>query len=170
MNVIREGASIGQAARKQLNIPVRQPLPRLAFSVKTGSSPQPELSGILLEELNVKFFDPTILASKDDNISMFPGTVSIANFYIDTAISENLRLEGLVRGLERGIQGLRKIQGFKVGEIAELRWKSDDGEIKKALEMVNKEKTYLSSVKENAAASEILEVDGKKLFLSLARK
>ena len=170
MNVIREAASIGQAARKQLNIPVRQPLPRLAFSVKNGSSPQPELIGILLEELNVKFFDPTILASKDDNISMFPGTVSIANFYIDTAISENLRLEGLVRGLERGIQGLRKIQGFKVGEIAELRWKSDDGEIKKALEMVNKEKTYLSSVKENAAASEILEVDGKKLFLSLARK
>ncbi len=167
MKIIREAASIGQAARKSLKIPVRQPLSRLSFSVNGGNMPQAELMEILLSELNVKKFDQ--LNEKSPDVFSAPGTVSIANFYLDFSLSEDLRLEGLLRGLERGIQGLRKNQGFKVGEMAELYWKSDDSEIKKALEMVNKEKTYLSSLKEDASASEILEVGGKKLFLSLVR-
>ncbi len=174
MAVIREAASLGMAIRKTKNIPVRQPLPALYFSLKESGNRlmtfEPELTQLLLDELNIKKFDPLIAGEKNENIIMLEGTGKIANFYLNVSVSEDLYLEGLVRALERGIQELRKKQGLKVGELAELLWNTDDEQIKKALGLINKEKTYLRSFKQDTSVAEILEVDGKKVFLSIVKK
>jgi len=73
-----------------------------------------------------------------------------------------------VRGLERTIQGLRKKQGLKVGEKAVLTYATDDAELKKAVELFNREKTYVSKVKEGPAEGEF-ELDGKKIRLAVSR-
>ena len=166
MASIREAASVGQAARKSLNIPVRQPLPRLAFLTKEEMTPSVELMKVLLDELNVKKFDSVLSSDKSDDVKVFPGTVRILNLYLDTVMSEDLILEGLVRGLERAIQGLRKKQGLKVGEMATLIYATDDVDLKKAMGLFNREKTYVSKVEEGAATEEFM-LDGKKISLAL---
>ncbi len=148
MATVREAASLGQAVRKTLNVPVRQPLPRLAFFTKEDMTPSAELMQVLLGELNVKKFDPTLSSEKGENIEVMAGVSRVLNFYLDTSISDELRLEGMVRALERAVQELRKKQGLKVGEMAALTYKTDDTDVKKALELFDRKKTYLRSVSE----------------------
>jgi isoleucyl-tRNA synthetase len=171
MAVIREAASLGWAIRKTLNIPARQPLPRLAFFTKEEMTPTKELLQILLEELNVKKFDSALSAEKGENVKMIAGTLRILNFYLDIAVSEELRWEGLIRGLERAIQELRKKRGLKVGEMASLVYETEDPDIKKALQAFNREKTYIGSVSEGLPAlgdgEEEIFLDGKKVKLAV---
>lgn len=167
MAVVREAASLGHAVRKALNMPVRQPLPRLAFFAKEEIAPTKELLQVLLDELNVKKFDSALSAEKSEKVWVMAGTSRILNFYLDTSVSEELRLEGLIRGLERAIQELRKKQGLKVGEVATLIYKTDDPDAKKALELFDKKKTYISAVREGEGGQEI-KVDGKSVKLAIS--
>lgn len=178
MATIREAASLGQAMRKALNIPVRQPLPRLAFFTKEEMIPSAELMQILLDELNVKKFDPTLsgLSSaeglggdgeKRGNVKVLAGTARVLNLYLDTSVSEDLFREGLIRALERAIQELRKRRGFKVGEMAILAYETEDADVKKALEVFNREKTYISDVK--VGPGEEVNINGRILKLGLER-
>jgi isoleucyl-tRNA synthetase len=167
MATIREAASLGQAARKALNIPVRQPLPRLAFFTKEDMAPTAELMRVLLDEVNVKKFDPALPGEKSEKIKVMPGNALVLNLYLDASVSEDLRLEGLVRALERAIQELRKKRGFKVGEMAALACATEDEDVKKALQIFNRDKTYISEVK--AGAGEEVAVDGRKIRLGLER-
>jgi len=89
--------------------------------------------------------------------------------YLDTSVSDDLRLEGLVRGLERTIQGLRKKRGLKVGEKAVLTYATDDAELKKAVELFNREKTYVAEVKPGTGGEEFA-IDGRKINLAVSRK
>jgi hypothetical protein len=165
MAVIREAASVGQAARKALNIPVRQPLPRLAFLTKEEMTPTTALIQILLDELNVKKFDPILSGEKTESVKTLPGTARILNLYIDTAISDDLRLEGLVRGLERAVQELRKKQGLKVGESVSLSYTTEDADLKKAIDLFDRKKTYISAVA--PGDGEEIVIDQKKIKLAL---
>lgn len=166
MAIIREAASLGQAIRKALNIPVRQPLPRLAFFTKEEMTPTKELLQVLLDELNVKKFDPALSGEKVENVEIMAGTSRILNFYLDTSVSEELNLEGMIRSLERAIQELRKKQGLKVGEMAVLTYETSDTEIKKALDLFDKNKTYISEVKEAEGGQEI-RLNGKSVKLAV---
>ncbi len=168
MEVVREAASLGQALRKTLEIPVRQPLPRLAFLSRDEFQPSVELINILLSELNVKAFDPKLNTEQGEAIKTQPGVKRIMNFYLDTSVSEELRLEGLVRGLERAVQELRKKQGLKVGETAVLTYSTLDVELKKAVELFNREKTYVTGVKEGTGGEE-LAIDGKKISITITK-
>ncbi|MFH0891105.1 MAG: class I tRNA ligase family protein, partial [Candidatus Liptonbacteria bacterium] len=153
MKILRDLASLGMAKRKELNIPVRQPLQELGIRNKELEGAK-ELLQILREELNVK------------NIKMDSNQKE--EIVLDTTISNELRLEGLVRGLERAIQALRKQGGFRVGEMANLTYRTEDADLRKAIESFNRSKTYITAVAEGESG-EVVELDGKKITLSVSR-
>ncbi len=153
MKVVREAASLGMAKRKELNIPVRQPLQELGIRNKELEG-QEGLLKILCEELNVK------------NIKIDPDQKE--EVVLDMTISDELRLEGLVRGLERAIQELRKQGGMKVGEMAKLTYKTEDPALQEAVRVFNREKTYISDITEGDAVEKII-LDGKEIRLFLAK-
>ena len=152
MKLIRDAASLGMAKRKELNIPVRQPLPKV--SVGTQEKIGLDLKEILLAELNVKSVEIISQAGLD--------------VQLDTVISDELRLEGLVRGLERAVQALRKEEGLKVGEMASTTYLTADQDLDKAIPMINKGKTYISEITRGEGGREF-ELDGKRFTMSIKK-
>jgi isoleucyl-tRNA synthetase len=155
MAKIRELASIGMALRKAANIAVRQPLAALrvkSYELRTMSE---DLLTILKDELNVNeiVFDKTIANEVE----------------LDTELTPELRVAGLVRGLERSVQELRKKNGLNVGEMAELNWATVDEDLKKAVGLINTEKTYLAAVAEDASASELFIIDKKEIKFGIRK-
>jgi len=157
MRAVREIASAGQALRKEKNIPLRQPIASLKMKSDARQvTSDKELLEILKQEINVK------------TIVVDPGIAE--EFELDTELTPELRREGLVRGLERAIQGLRKEKGFKVGEQARLIYNTEDEDILAALKEFNKEKTYITEVAPGSPAGEPIELDGKKIWLGVTRE
>ncbi len=132
MALVRADASLGLAIRKKENMPVRQPLQ--AFGTATLSALSPESIEILKDELNVK----SIVSAEGEER------------HLDLTLTDELRFEGLTRNLERFVQGMRKEQGFRVGESAILAYETSDGEMEKALQAFNREKTYISTIEKGS--------------------
>ncbi|MBI4049352.1 MAG: isoleucine--tRNA ligase [Candidatus Doudnabacteria bacterium] len=180
MEVVREAVSIGLAARKQLMLPVRQPLSRLAVESKVaGVKFSPELLEVILAELNVKQFDAKLIDEAKTNNKIFgfsakggsasggPGSNNITYFYLDTTVDQQLKLEGMARSLERTVQEMRKSLGLRVGEFVKLSYDTDDEELRKALELFDTKKTYIKGIEKVKVESEEQEIEGKKIRLRL---
>jgi len=134
-----------------------------------------ELLEILLSELNVKSVDARLVdeAKINNKIYGFPGTKHIQYFYLDTAITEELRIEGFARNLERFVQEMRKKAGFKVGEIAILSYNTNDKDLSSAMQIFDKNKAYIGEIRANQGQvllSGEYEIEGKKIWLGLASK
>ncbi|MBM3256823.1 MAG: isoleucine--tRNA ligase [Candidatus Liptonbacteria bacterium] len=154
MVVVRDLASKALAVRKAENIPVRQPLAILRINAKALAG-EDELLQVLAEEVNVKRIE--IDGKFKDEVAL------------DITLTEELKLEGLVRGLERIVQELRKKQNLKVGELAALHYSTEDAELKRALELINKKKTNLSQILETKKELETFELEGKKVSLGIVK-
>ncbi len=155
MDVVRNIASLGLAFRKQANVPVRQPLPELRVKNQELKGADALLE-VLKQELNVKeiAFDPNL---KEEVV-------------LNTELTAELQMEGLVRGLERAIQEARKRAGFKVGEKTALLYRTADEDLRRAMGSINRVKTYLSGVRENAdITGGPISIDGKEISLELRR-
>jgi isoleucyl-tRNA synthetase len=155
MAKVRTLASIGMALRKEANFPVRQPLNALWVKNPDMMPNDAELLRILKDELNVN--DVAVSAGIETDAAL------------DTELSPELRLAGLVRGLERSVQELRKKNGLNVGEMAELLWHADDAEMRQAITLINKEKTYIASINEDSSAKEPVVIDGKTITLGIRK-
>ncbi|MCR4328813.1 MAG: class I tRNA ligase family protein [Patescibacteria group bacterium] len=135
MVLVRDLASKALAVRKTAGIPIRQPLATLR--IRNGNigndKNRIDFMWILVEELNVKEIKIDSSISED---VMF-----------DTVITPELKIAGFVRGLERSIQGLRKTQGFNVGEEAVLFYETADVDLESAIKQVDIKKTYIKSIK-----------------------
>ena len=95
MKEVRELCTVGNALRKKVGIPVRQPL--AALNVKALKI-SPEYFGLITDELNVKeILEDTTL---DEDVAL------------DTEITESLKIEGDYRELVRAVQDLRKAKGL----------------------------------------------------------
>ncbi len=153
MATVRDLASKALAVRKTQGIALKQPLSLL--KTKT-SNLKPELLAILAEEVNVKEVAVDVKLTED--------------IVLDTTMTDELKLEGVVRGLERIIQELRKTQGFKVGEHAALFYETNDAELEAALQKVDRKKTYLKNIergkKENASSHTL---EGREVMLALEK-
>ncbi|MFN2452156.1 MAG: isoleucine--tRNA ligase [Candidatus Dormibacteria bacterium] len=95
MNRLRRLVEEGLAAREVARVKVRQPLARATVH---GARFTAELEAIFAEELNVKAVDYTDAASQ-------AGHESVS---LDTTVTDELRLEGLIRELSRKVNDLRK--------------------------------------------------------------
>lgn len=103
MDEVRTIVSKGHAIRKDLNIPVRQPLSTL-YVTKIMDE---DYIDILRDELNVK----TVATGKEVSF--------------DTEITSELKSEGMYRELIRYIQDLRKISNLMPGQIVKLKIMTD---------------------------------------------
>lgn len=148
MQSVRETVETGHAFRKSSNIKLRQPLASVTYATKQRLAA--EYEDILAEELNVK-------------------TVKFGDkLEFDLAMTEQLRKEGLARELERLVQGMRKKAGFKVGEVVNLSYDTDDDELKEAFKLFDTKKTYIGKITQEKGG-ETAEIDGKKAEIALKK-
>src|SRR3989344_1318520 len=124
MQELRKIVEEVHALRAKAGIKLRQPLARLTVSSKLPAG----LLDILKDEVNVKEI------AYGENLAL------------DTKLDAGLKLEGLTAELTRQIQSLRKELGMRIGEMADLYYETDSDMIKKAITLVDKMKTYLTSV------------------------
>lgn len=103
MDDVRRLATAGNALRKTLGIPVRQPLSAFFTDVEIGS----EYAGLLKEELNVKNIQ------KGESIDF------------DRTITEALKDEGNFRELVRFVQDTRKKMSLTAGQAVRLFIQTD---------------------------------------------
>ena len=150
----RQLVELGLAARDEKQIKVRQPLATLEYSgVKLGE----EFEKIVADELNIKE------VKNVSELSSFKFVVKENYGFkigLDVEISEELKLEGVLRELTRGINGLRRNQGFTINDRVKLVYNTSGEEVKKLFansELVEKLKqaTLLSGIEAGAGENKI---------------
>ena len=107
----------GLAARETAALGVRQPL---ALATIQGERLAPELEAIFAEELNVKA------------VAYVPGEGQHEGVVLDTAVTDELYLEGLARHLSRKINDLRRQAGLALDDRIRVRVESD-GDLRRAV-------------------------------------
>ncbi|MGI5827836.1 MAG: isoleucine--tRNA ligase, partial [Patescibacteria group bacterium] len=100
MDIVREISSIGNAVRKEKQIPLRQPLSKVMITSTSEKLPQGFLE-IIKDELNVKAVEWQTKPEAE------------LSLYYDTKITSELKAEGEVRRLIRAIQQARKKAGVE---------------------------------------------------------
>jgi isoleucyl-tRNA synthetase len=111
MAEIRGLVEEARALREQRGVPTRQPLAR---AVVSGRDLPEELRAVLAAELNVG----EVLCEGGDQAAR-------ASIRLDFELTPELRREGLLRGLVRQVQNLRKRTGLQPGELVELALRAD---------------------------------------------
>ena len=143
MATVREIASLGQAARVENQLKVRQPLSKVTVFIEEMESWMEE---ILLDELNVKDIEYKEAKSTKPKVEL------------DTKLTPELKEEGLMREIARKIQANRKKLGFEINDIVTVFLETDSLEIKKVVKNFQKElceQTNSSSVELDSADKEI---------------
>ena len=90
---------------------------------------------------------------------------------LDTEITEDLRDEGYAREFISKIQNLRKDSGFEVTDRINISFDADEelaGSLEKFAEVIKKE-TLAENLSKAELASEELELNDKKVKISLER-
>lgn len=106
MTLVREICSLGHAQRKEKNIPVRQPLAQVTITNALELKNQKDLLQLIKEELNVEAVK--LKSGKSLQVTL------------DTAITEELKLKGELRGLIRQIQEKRKQANTDMDELVDV--------------------------------------------------
>ncbi len=127
MDIVRNICSIGLNIRDENRLKVRQPLSKAYVPIS-----EPEMLDIIKGELNVK----EVLFSKEESneenlISSRIGDVFVS---IDTVVTDQLKEEGLLNEILRGLQVARKEFDCEVGEFISLKYQSDEKEILSVIE------------------------------------
>jgi isoleucyl-tRNA synthetase len=127
MSLARAELEKVHAERAKAGIPLRQPLSILGTMVRVIVE-DPDLKAIVQEEANVREvrFDTA--------------------FNLNTEISDELKIAGLTRVLERQINQLRKEAGLKIGQRVDLAYRTDSAKIKEALTQIDRKKTYIENL------------------------
>lgn len=151
MELVRGLVEQGHSLRKNSNIKLRQPLASFTYTLTEQKQLTKELEEILADELNVR----SVNFGK--------------SLEFDTNITEELKTEGLAAELERAIQDMRKKSGLRVGEIVNLTYDITDAELIKALNIIDKKKTYIDKIEPDSDNLEEIEIDSKKVRIGLTR-
>ena len=132
MEIVRNICSIGLNIRDENRLKVRQTLSKAYVPISDL-----EMLDIIKGELNVK----EVVFSKHEVqgehiVSSKTGEEFVS---IDTLITQQLKEEGLLNEILRGLQVARKESGCKVGEYISLQYQSDKEEIPSIIEKFKKE-------------------------------
>ena len=178
MEALREAVTLVLSTRKELAKPVRQPLAALAVVLKDQNAElNQELSSVLLEELNVKTVDSSLVdkvSLRPDTLKVLPGTLHIDKVVLDLAMTPELIMEGYAREVERQIQDLRKKSGLKVGELVDIYYNTTDEELEKVVAgMIDRKKTFVNQVSKSLEVEVDFEtqtnIGGKPIWLGLIK-
>ncbi|MDO8598489.1 MAG: DUF5915 domain-containing protein, partial [bacterium] len=111
METVRRFCSLGLEARAAVNIPIRQPLAKLAVHVGERAL-STALLALIAEEVNVKevVCDPKLTEE----------------VRLDTELTPELQREGMVRELTRAVNNLRKEMGLAPTDRIAVTYHTDD--------------------------------------------
>jgi isoleucyl-tRNA synthetase len=164
MDWVREIINEGLRQRAAKGIKLRQPLSKV--TIISGVPEDSELTSIIADELNVKTID---YKEKEGQTSVV----------IDTKITENLRLEGLMREVIRNIQQARKDAGLEVDDRVELNLNTNSNDLKKVLsdkelkEVITAEtlakKLLMGSEQAAGAYLTVIKIDGQELEIAISK-
>ncbi|KKP90071.1 MAG: Isoleucine-tRNA ligase [candidate division WS6 bacterium GW2011_GWC1_36_11] len=157
MDNIRKICSLGLNIRDENRIKVRQPLAQAFIPVEDS-----ELQEIVKGELNVKEAIYSKEAKEVDGFkSQSDGTVFVT---LDTNISDELKAEGFLNELTRGLQVARKESGCQVGQDITVKYQTESKEIEELISshLEELEKVVLAKSFEKVATLE----NGIKLKLA----
>lgn len=174
MKYARIGINEGLAQRAQANIKVRQPLQSIEVWDKLNiwSKYKEPLVDIMKDELNVK--ELIIRRSAETNP---PETTELAGLRVklNTTLTSELKIEGVMRDLVRFIQNTRKEGGLQVDDRITLAITSNDKLIKAALDQFAdtiKQETLALELKQTAVEngfSTTVKLNGKGIIISLKK-
>ncbi len=134
MAEVREICTLGQSARVESSLKVRQPL--AAIRIK-GLSLEDELLDVVKEELNVQEAETVDELPEGAEWNQQEGKyVSVA---LNTRLTEELKKEGLFRDVVRKIQHARKKAGLKIGEPASIKVSAVSKEVVELIDEKNEE-------------------------------
>jgi isoleucyl-tRNA synthetase len=146
MDSIRRICSLGLNIRDENRIKVRQPLAQALVPVEDV-----ELQEIVKGELNVKEVTYSKEAQEKEGFkSQSDGTVFVS---LDTNISDELKAEGFLNELTRGLQVARKESGCQVGQTISVKYQTESREIEELISnhLEELEKTVLAKSFEKVA-------------------
>lgn len=136
MEDVRTVASLGQAARIESGMKIRQPLQMLR--VKSQNLKLEEwVIEILRDELNVKEVEQVETVKEEDGWSV--QKVRGNAISLNTKLTDELKQEGLMRELVRMIQAQRKKEGLRPEDVAEIVIGTDDEDVTAVVEKFNEE-------------------------------
>lgn len=119
MSEVRDICSLGLNIRDENKLKVRQPLSKVYIPIQDS-----EMQNIVMGELNVK---EVIYEKKPVNgegyVSQEVGNVFVT---LDINISEELKTEGILNEINRGLQVARKESGCVVGEVVSIEYSSTE--------------------------------------------
>ena len=134
MNEIRKIAEKVHSKRKELNIPVRQPLKKLIVFYPHNEKLWDLGKEVLAEEINVKEVDSMSFedAENDKKLKKYIHD----GFYLDTEITLELKEEADTRDLIRKIQATRKEMGVRLDQKIKITnmWFPTNQKLKKLLQ------------------------------------
>jgi isoleucyl-tRNA synthetase len=152
MRLTRQIASLGQAARLQAGIKIKQPLASLYIKLPEGNQLEPSFLQIIADELNVRDdFDESHAVHEDRNIQVA----------LNTHITPELEVEGKLREILRALQELRKQQGLQVQDEIDLQWSSSDPLVQQVFQR------HLPDLRSTLKVRELVEVDTSENLIPL---
>jgi len=183
MAEVRQAITFGLAQRAAAGIRVRQPLSQVKVSGLTNRHPdfKQELISIIAEELNVKkvhLVPATPPIDKGETFGDFytekaVGTWPLLDIKVelDTAITPELKREGLARELIRHIQNARKNAGLNVDDRISVRVEADS-DVAKAFasykDEIYKETLATGQLEAGEGYTEEVKVEGQPVVIAIA--
>lgn len=159
MEEARRIVELALAEREANGIKVRQPLAEL--KIQTSNPPREEILDIVADEINVKKI----------TVGSFENEVSL-----DTNITPELKIEGLLREIVRQVNGLRKETGFTISDRAILNFETKNSEAAEVFEKFAdeiKKKTLCDEIIQGKIESniekEIKIAEGIKVWVGMAK-
>jgi len=160
MSKVRDICSIGLNIRDEKKLKVRQPLSKVYIPLK-----EKDMMEIVKGELNTKEVIYSEKKVEADNIESQEARYVFVS--LDTNITEDLKEEGLLNEIVRGLQIARKESGCQMGEMISINYRSDSEEIL-ALVKKNKEKLMkMVSIQSLSIVEELKEIVQIKVDNSL---
>ncbi len=138
---------------------MRQPLAELEYYLKNQHVLPADMEAVLAEELNVKR-----VSGRNDFAPKGGWAVKESAEFklaLDTAMTQELKAEGLSRELERQLQDLRKKSGLQVGELVDVYYNTQSPEIEHALlNLLDRKKTFVSQISKSLEVEVDFETQG----------
>ena len=132
MHLLRDLVSQIHAVRKERQVRVRQPL----YADFSKFDIEPGMLDLFKAECNLIDRDLSLTEGE-----VFENTSDFGELKVDLVVDKDLSVLGFTRDFERSVQEFRKKQGFRPGQLVEMKWQikevDDDEVLQKVFKVVD---------------------------------